>query len=464
MKKQLQYWILTADLLWAVVAMMAAYVLRFGFEWNGPVNGSFLDFLPLLLAALGLWGFIFFRMRLDGFCNGWYPPAVFSQLFLAVGLLMAGVLTVGYLARVYESRLTVTYFGITLLIGFVAIRYSAHGLLGSRYSMGAVRRVLIVGSGPLAREMASKIERHPELLCEVVGFLYSAASSFDSRMRANPGEARTIQTLEVADFLQERKVDEVIVALSKPGSHEVMNLVQRCRQAGIVVSVIPQPYELYLSKPQLLDIGGLPILQLGEVNAKFADAAWKRGLDLVLGSILSVLSLPVTLIGVVSLMHKRGGPLRRELRCGRAGTLFRMWRLNSDRRGKEISRWEYLLQQLSVTELPQLWNVLTGEMSLVGPRPEPPERVRHYSDWQKQRLNVKPGMTGLAQVHGLREQHESDDKARFDLQYMLQPSLFFDVSLLMQTIWTLMARVLSFSKLTPNKPAKTSNRLLREFD
>ena len=95
-----------------------------------------------------------------------------------------------------------------------------------------------------------------------------------------------------------------------------------------------------------------------------------------------------------------------------------------------------------MTELPQLWNVLRGEMSLVGPRPESPERVRHYSDWQRQRLSVAPGLTGLAQVHGLREQHSSEEKARFDLEYIFHWSLFLDFSLIVQTAWTLVVRLL----------------------
>jgi len=107
-----------------------------------------------------------------------------------------------------------------------------------------------------------------------------------------------------------------------------------------------------------------------------------------------------------------------------------------------LSRFEELLLKFSLTELPQIWNVLRGEMSLVGPRPESPERVKHYSDWQRQRLSVKPGLTGLAQVHGLREQHSSEEKARFDLQYIFHWSLFLDFSLVLQTAWTLFVRLL----------------------
>src|SRR5262249_31836785 len=145
-----------------------------------------------------------------------------------------------------------------------------------------------------------------------------------------------------------------------------------------------------------------------------ANSSWKRGLDIILGSVLFVICLPILLLACISLFHKRGGPLRSELRCGRQGISFPMWRLNSDRGTGELPGYELLMQHLSITELPQLWNVLRGKMSLVGPRPESAERAKHYSDWQRQRLNIKPGITGLAQVHGLREEHSSEEKTRFD--------------------------------------------------
>jgi lipopolysaccharide/colanic/teichoic acid biosynthesis glycosyltransferase len=128
-----------------------------------------------------------------------------------------------------------------------------------------------------------------------------------------------------------------------------------------------------------------------------------------------------------------------------------MLRMNVDRSEQDMRRFERFLHNLSITELPQLWNVLRGEMSLVGPRPENVDRVRHYSDWQQQRLSIKPGMTGLAQVHGLREQNSSEEKTRFDLQYLLHPSLLTDLSLLLQTGWTLAGRVLQDSFILPSR-------------
>ena len=92
------------------------------------------------------------------------------------------------------------------------------------------------------------------------------------------------------------------------------------------------------------------------------------------------------------------------------------------------------------------------EMSLVGPRPESPERVKNYSDWQRQRLKVNPGVTGLAQVHGLRDQHSSEDKTRFDLQYIVNSSPLVDLGLILQTIWTLLSRGLN-QEPTPSEVA-----------
>jgi lipopolysaccharide/colanic/teichoic acid biosynthesis glycosyltransferase len=449
-KRKLQYWILGADELWIVLGLLLAFVLRFGWTLHDPLGNSVTTYVPPLLISLGIWAMLFSPMQLDGFSKGWHPPAILSQLFLALCLLMMALFAGGYLARIFMSRLVFVYFGILLFIGFAGIRYVVRAVLGSKYLIKAVHRVLIVGNGPVAREISAKIERHPELLCRVVGFLCSADSSA-SDSSGPASNSAVVQTLGVINLLREQKVDEVIIALSKPGTPEVMNLAQHCRQAGIGVSVVPHPYELYLSKPQLLDIGGLPLLQLRQAELDPLNAAWKRGMDVVLSSTLLLLSAPVVALGAVLLSKKRGGPFCRESRCGQSGTLFHIWRLNSDREAQNLPTSEIILQQLSITELPQLWNVLRGDMSLVGPRPESPDRVKHYSDWQRERLNVKPGMTGLAQVHGLRQQHSSEEKARFDLQYMLRPSAFQDVVLLLQTLWTLTGRLLRLGRLASDK-------------
>jgi len=183
----------------------------------------------------------------------------------------------------------------------------------------------------------------------------------------------------------------------------------------------------------------------------------KRLLDFALALALAVLTLPILLFSAAVLRFSTGSAFRWERRIGWRGGEFSMLRLNVDHDPQCESRFARMLSQLSISELPQFWNVLRGDMSLVGPRPESPERASLYSAWQQQRLTVKPGMTGLAQVHGLREQHTSEDKTRHDLQYMLHPSLLKDLSLLVETIWTLTLRLINLPRRvrkesTPDTP------------
>lgn len=459
---RLRYWILTADLLWMPVALYLSYAFRHG----GAVHnhGFWLTYFKFIVGASALWAALFSSMKLDGFRLGWHMPAMASQLILAIASFLLLLLAVDDLIRFYVSRLLLLYFGILLFVGFVFIRRGVHALLRSRYLEWAVRRVVIVGNGPVAREIATKFGRHPELLSLVVGFLSSEESGVEMQVPGNARDSVTVSALKITDLLRARRVDEVVVTVPHMNP-AVLNMVARCRIEGIRVSVVPHPYELYLSKPELVDVGGLPVLQLHEANAAFADSSWKRSVDVVLGLILAALTAPLVVIGVFVLRNRPSGGLAREPRSGRMGIPFHMYRLNSARDRAGISKRESIMQQLSITELPQLWNVLRGDMSLVGPRPESPERVRHYSDWQRQRLNVKPGITGLAQVNGLREQHSSDEKTRYDLQYMLNSSPFLDLSLLMQTAWTLVMRFIRLPTNPSSEPeASAGDRQARTFE
>jgi lipopolysaccharide/colanic/teichoic acid biosynthesis glycosyltransferase len=166
----------------------------------------------------------------------------------------------------------------------------------------------------------------------------------------------------------------------------------------------------------------------------------KRAIDILLGGVFLALSSIIVLPSAFVLFLLRGRAFQWEIRCGKDFTQFRMLRLNVRRDAIHETRFEHMLELFSVTELPQLWNVLLGDMSLVGPRPEPPSRTRRYTSWEEHRLSVRPGITGLAQVRGLREHHSSEAKARLDLQYLLNPSLATDLSILLQTAFTLATR------------------------
>ncbi len=444
----LRFCILGADLLWVVGALFLASQLRYGFALTlSALQDWLVAFGPALGAALVLWTIVSLFMKWDGFRGGWQFRAVFSDALVGVSLLLVLLLAAGYLARAYRSRLVLFYFGLLLCGSFVAIRCVTYWILRARYSAEAVRRVAILGGGRIAKELATKITRHPEMRWQVVGFLCPDEQTYHP-VGDGSRASQTVRTVEILDLLAEKHVSELIVVLPHPG-REILNLVARCRAAGIHVSMMPQFYELYISRPRLAEIDGLPLISLEEHIPPAISQAIKRFMDLAGTLLLLVLSFPLLLVFAGILHLRKGRAFQRDLRCGKNGKTFWMFRLNINRESTTLAAHEKILLKLSVTELPQLWNVLRGEMSLVGPRPEPPDRVKHYSEWQRQRLALKPGITGLAQVQGLRDQHSSEEKSRFDLQYILRWSLLLDLSLILQTAWTLGARLLETVKGEP---------------
>lgn len=457
--RKLRRWILVADLGWAAVALVVAYALRYGASgYSQPLWKPFSIFGLEFVAASVLWVMLHEWMRLDSFRGGWYLPAVLARIFLGVLALMAILLSGAYLASAFVSRLVLSYFGVLLFVGFVGIRWITQLFFKSKLATQARRRVVIVGSGRTARELATKIERHPEVLCRVVGYLspFDAYVETSDTMGGTPG--LPVQTLGIVDLLKTYDVEEMILVGTSGAHNEMLNLAARCRNEGIQVSLVPELYELYLSKPNLLDLDGLPVLQLPQ-PAPLLTGGLKRAMDLVLTCVLVPLAAPIVLGSAALLRLQKPRVFCWDVRCGYHGQRFRMLRLNVDRNAVHSTALERVLHQLSITELPQLWNVSAGEMSLVGPRPESPDRVAHYTEWERQRLTVKPGITGLAQVHGLREQHSSEEKCRFDLQYLLDCSPFSDLSLLLQTVWTLAARTFHKSPAWGGSatPATTGN-------
>ena len=447
-QRNLPFGILVSDLLCSVVAFAAALVMRYGIEWSRNKTYA-AAFLPFLAVTWIVWTIFSLRLPLDGFQGGWRFSAVVSQLLLSVGWLMLILLSCGYLVREYVSRLVLTQYCLLLLVGFVLVRLVAYILLRAHSRNGRNRRVVIVGRGRLARELARKIDRHPEMLCTVVGFLAvdDGSSDFESS-RPRAGSLVDTGTLGVLELLSQQRTDEVIFALEHRATSDAINLASRCRDRGIKVSLVPQFYDLYLSRSHLTDLDGLPVIQLAEPGMSVLALTGKRLMDLAVATLLTVPAVPILLPIVVALFCVKGKAFRWEMRRGHHGKSFSMLRLNVDRTASNGSRFEGFLRRFSLTELPQLWNVLRGNMSLVGPRPESPDRVCRYSEWQQQRLTIKPGMTGLAQVEGLREQHSSEEKTRFDLQYLLNPTPWTDLSILLQTAWTLTTR--SSNRVAPS--------------
>ena len=455
MNRMLRKLILGADLLWIVISFGLVHFLR-----SNPASSTagLPPSIPIstVLVAVSIWTALYFSKDLEGFCRGWYLPTVVAQVIVGVVYLLGSVLAFGVLAQHYYSLSAVLYLGCMWPIGFVAIRCLACWLVKSAAHMRTKRRVVIIGSGRIVRELMIKIARHPELSMDIVGVLFPYDAEPSTEEFDLGPDTVSIRTLNVLDLMQEKNVQEIILAEPVPPGREIEQLVSSCRKAGLSVKVVPQHYELYLSKARLTEIEDVPLLSLEEQTLPVTGLQLKRTMDFLGAACLLILGAPLLMASAVVVRQHRGRVFKKELRCGSNEVSFWMYRLNIDRDEQGLEGYERFLVQFSLTELPQLLNVLKGDMSLVGPRPEAPERVKHYSMWQRQRLTVKPGLTGLAQVHGLREQHSSEEKVHFDLQYIFHWSLFLDLCLVLQTAWTLFLRVVQENGLASTPLLKPS--------
>lgn len=456
--RNLRFLVLSTDLCWLLVALGLSFHFSFRLRYSGAEEWTdfILHFQPyslMILAAIVAWTLLYFEMGLDGFKGGWQLSAILSQFIVAVSLLMVVLLAFSFLTRDYYARFVLLYFMFFLFPGLVGLRCLARFLVTAGLRNVSDQRCVILGHGPVAKELASKIASHPELPFRIVGFLFPSESEALNGF-ANLPEApfTSVKTLQVTELLVKHKIQKLIIAMAQPNGAEIRKLIAGCQGASIHVYLVPQWYDLYLSKPKLEEIDGLPMLSLQERNPAAIRFALKRTMDIVLSSAILLLILPILAVAAFVVHSRKGRAFRSELRCGKDGLPFGMYRLNVERHSTSPERYESLFVRWSLTELPQLWNVLRGDMSLVGPRPESPERVKYYSEWQRQRLKAHAGVTGLAQVHGLRDQHPSEDKARFDLQYIFNWSPLLDLSLILQTIWTLLFRGL-IQEPVPSQPA-----------
>jgi lipopolysaccharide/colanic/teichoic acid biosynthesis glycosyltransferase len=437
--EKLRFSILMADAAWIVTALLIV-----GHFWPAHIPIHPLAMNPnlavsyLVGASLIAWSILYSWLKLDGFQRGWSWAAMTS--WLLVGALILAMVLVGAIFPMHRESARAAIASIVFLFyaGFVCIRMLARSVLGGLGRGGRMRRMIILGDGRVARELASKIDEHPEMRTQVVGFFSAGGQNGRGRDDHPPCGVSTLQIVEV---FKEKSITDLVIVLSQSASREVASLVALCRNAGITVSLVPEYYDLYVSLPRLFDIGGVPLLQVEQPSARKRLLAWKPVMDFALAVLFGILSLPLLAVAALHVYLRQGRVLDRETRCGRNGEHFCLYRLAVTPSDPANSWFMNVLEHTSLTELPQVWNVLCGDMSLVGPRPETPDRIQHYSDWHRRRLSIKPGITGWAQVHGLRNGDSSDEKARFDLHYILKWSPLLDCVVLLQTGWTLLTRV-----------------------
>jgi exopolysaccharide biosynthesis polyprenyl glycosylphosphotransferase len=318
-----------------------------------------------------------------------------------------------------------------------------------------VERLLVVGDGDMGRAVMANVVARPDLGYQVIGFLHDGVDG-------EVGDIGRFKALGKIDDLSRvlayHAADQVIITLPWTQPRKILELVRQVERAGARVRIVPDLFQLSLSQVDVNDLGGIPLIGVKEVAISRGGRLFKRLVDVFVAGLVVVLLSPLlALIALAIKLDSRGPVLFRQTRVGQRGRPFTIYKFRSMREGAEeeqaklvemneasgplfkmrndprLTRVGRILRRTSLDELPQFFNVLRGEMSLVGPRPPVPAEVEQYQPWHRQRLEVAPGITGLWQVSG-RSDLDFDEMVLLDLYYIEAWSFFMDFQILLRTI------------------------------
>jgi lipopolysaccharide/colanic/teichoic acid biosynthesis glycosyltransferase len=245
--------------------------------------------------------------------------------------------------------------------------------------------------------------------------------------------AQRLGSLEdIPTILGRTTVDEVILALPSEGHERALEIASWCRMAGVPFRVVPDLLQLSLDRVHLEEISGVPMLSVREASIRGTNSVIKRGLD-VAGAVmlLTLLAVPMAFAARWAKRSTGEAILQRRTMVGKCGVPFEQVRFAASTRPDDVQpTW---IQRSHLDGTPQLFNILKGEMSLVGPRAQAPQQVANYRDWQRQRLLIAPGMTGIWFSNG-RTDLTFSEMVRLDLFYAEHWSAWLDAKILLRTL------------------------------
>ena len=452
----------------AVLAMWA-FVLAYGIRFESgliPVTKGYppidqyinvLPFVavltPLAYQLQGIYRLRRGRSRVDDF---------FAVLIGSILAVVFGVVSTLYVQAYYVSEeakargayevsqlVWVLFLGLNVAFTY-ASREGIRELLERRWRAGiGLKRILIAGAGDLGRMVADRILQHRELGYQVVGFVDDRASGDHIGYRGLP----LLGTLaEVGEISQRERIDHLYVALPLEEHARLLELVEITSRECIDVKVVPDLLQFIALRARLEDLDGLPVINVNDVPLQGVNAWVKRVLDVALSSAaLVVLAIPLAIIALLVKWTSPGAVFYRQERMGLDGKAFTVykfrsmyedaeeatgpvWARDDDPRTTPVGTW---LRRFDLDELPQFWNVLRGDMSIVGPRPERPffvEQFKHRIPQYMLRHKVKAGITGWAQVNGWRGNTSLEKRIEYDLYYIENWSVTLDLKIMWLTV------------------------------
>ena len=447
-----------SDLAVTVAALYVASVARITLPWGAILWKGIALHVQVYILVLMLWFFVFLLLSVYDPRKNLRLADELQTVLVAVPvstLVFAGTL---YLTYRNIPRLLFLYFLALDLIFLLCWRLLIRGILRlTRKSRPPRRRILIAGAGEVGRSVATNLREPQWAGTEVVGFVDDDQEKQGKEFDGVP----VLGTLEhTVRLLEEKGIQEVIFALPLRAHEEVANLVVAMQSLPVVVKVVPDFFDLAFFRAAITvdDLGGIPLLNLRASAIEGFPRAVKRVFDVLGAALVTILLSPVMVVSAILIKLDSKGPvIFKQLRIGENCKPFGVYKFRSmvadaESRLQEvvvetedgqvvhkvkddprITRVGRILRRWSIDELPQLFNVLKGEMSLVGPRPELPFLVDKYEAWQRKRFAVPPGMTGWWQVTG-RSDRPMHLHVEDDLFYIQNYSLLLDLQILWKTL------------------------------
>lgn len=453
-----------ADAVLINIAFFVAYLARYRLQWFRPVEEEFLvPYHVYFPNSLTLTLLLLFLYWAEGLYASSRPQRWFNEIYIIFRGTVTGVAALYILSLLYRpvlySRLIFAYAGIAVVMFLATARVLGKVVESQRRRRGyGVQRVVIVGAGETGRAIMRNIVAQPELGYQVVGFLDDKPERGSRDLGRFKGLGGTDR---IADVIREHKVDAVIITLPWLYHRKILSIMAQCERAQVNVRIVPDLFQMSLSKVDVDDLNGIPLIGIKSVSISGWNLALKRAMDVVFATLVLLLLSPVMLLTALLIRLESAGPvIFKQIRVGRGGRLFTLYKFRSMREGAEqeqgfladrneatgplfkmrddprCTRLGRFLRRTSLDELPQFFNVLKGDMSVIGPRPALPSEVEHYQEWHKKRLETWPGITGQWQVSG-RSDLSFEEMVLLDVYYIENWSPWLDLRIALKTIPTL---------------------------
>jgi Undecaprenyl-phosphate glucose phosphotransferase len=454
-----------SDALLGVCAFIIAYALRFHTGFIPITKGlpplrQYINVLPFIVILVplafhlqGLYRLSRGRSRVDDF---------FAVLVASILAVVLGVLSTLYVQTYFATEaaretgafeVSQAVWALFLVLNVVltfALREVVREALERRWRAGiGLKRILIAGSGELGRLVADKILEHRELGYQIVGFVDDRAGGDHLGYRGLP----LLGTIgEAGEIIGREAIDHLYVALPPEQHVRMLELLDSTSREMVDVKVVPDLLQVIALRARLEDLDGVPVININDVPLQGFNSVLKRALDIAISAAaLAVLALPLALVALLVRVTSRGPVFYRQERMGLDGRSFTIVKFRSmydraeDQTGPvwaipgdpRVTPLGHFLRRSNLDEMPQLWNVLRGDMSIVGPRPERPhfvEQFKHRIPQYMLRHKVKAGLTGWAQVNGWRGNTPLEKRIEYDLYYIENWSVRLDLKIIWLTL------------------------------